>query len=143
METDTTTAGGTWSNGFCGCCGVKSCGCVPCCCPNFCCPCMPMMWASAMSQIKGKEYSYPLCCIGAQCCPVCTFAYAYMELKAHYKINDSCAPCPKCCFPVLSLYQMFNEILVKEGLHMVNVNVVPDGPVSYVGAPPEAEEMER
>merc|ERR1711998_682136 len=104
---------GEGNNGFCGCCSVKGCGCVPCCCPNFLCPCMPMMWASAMSQIKGKEYNYVLCCLGAQCCPVCTFGYVGMDLAKHYEINDGCYPCPKCCLPVVSFFQILDTVLVK------------------------------
>merc|ERR1711998_783882 len=96
-------ANAEWSSSFCWPCGIKGAGCMPCCCPNFCRPCMPMMWASAMTQIKGKDYSYMTCCIGAQCCPVCTVAYTMMDLKEHYGITDSMAPFPKCCLPVLSL----------------------------------------
>ena len=80
-----------------------------------------------------------MCCLGAQCCPVCTFLYAYLELKPHYKIEDKCTFC-KCCFPVLSLYQMLNEIMVKEGLHMVMAGVAADEPAA--GAPPVVE-MQR
>merc|ERR1712146_858778 len=93
---------------------------------SFCCPCMPMVWASAMTQIKGKEYDYMTCCIAAQCCPVCAFAKAYMDLKDHYGITDGMAPCPKCCFPVLSYYQMLDHVLVTEKLHMTMGAVEPD-----------------
>merc|ERR1712039_99438 len=76
-----------------------------------------MMWASAMSSIKGKNYNYMLCCLGAQCCPSCTFLIAYMDLTKHYEIEDKMIYC-KCCLPVLSLYQTLDTVLVKEGLKM-------------------------
>merc|ERR1711988_1797761 len=88
----------TWENGFCECFSMKGAGCVPCCCPNFLCPCMPMMWGSAMSQIKGKDYSYMTCCLGAQCCPICTFGYVGKDLASHYGIEDNdCGPCTYPC----------------------------------------------
>ena len=111
---------------------------MPCCCPNFCCPCMPMMWASAMSQIKGKNYSYPVCCLLAQCgCLCCTEAYMYGELGKHYGIDEKMGWC-KCCLPLLSFYQILDTVMVKEGLHMTMAGVAPDA-----GAPPEGVEMER
>ena len=90
-----------------------------------------------MSQIKGKEYPYVPCCLGAQCCPVCTFAYTMMDLSKHYGIKENMIPL-KCCWPVLSLYQIFDTVLVKEGLHMTFAAVAPDS-----GAPPAATEMQR
>merc|ERR1712070_388290 len=116
----------SWNNGFCGCCSVKGCGLAPCCCPNFCCPCMPMMWADAMTRVKGKDYNYMMCCIGAQCCPVCTFGYAGMDLATHYNIPNSMPlgyPCCKACAPVLSFYQIFDTVLVREKLHMTMAGV--------------------
>ena len=141
-----------WSNPFftpcckpvpCCCCldpgstGIKDAGWVPCCCPNFLCPCMPMMWASAMSQVKGKSYNYCLCCICAQCCPICTFGYTMMDIAPHYGIDEPMWFL-KCCFPVLTLYQVFDTVLRRENLHIVVAGVAPDA-----GAPPTAEEMER
>ena len=148
---------GSWNNGFwtpcykpvpCCCClspgstGIKGAGCVPCCCPNFLCPCMPMMWASAMSQIKGKEYNYMACCLGAQCCPICTFGYAMMELGPHYGIPEptdlKSKWYVKCNAPVLTLYQVFDTVLRRENLHIVVAGVAPDA-----GAPPTGEAMQR
>ena len=138
----TEVATDSWNNSFCCPCSIKGAGCVPCCCPNFCCPCMPMMWASAMSQIKGKDYNYMVCCLGAQCCPICTFGYTMMDLSKHYGISENMWWC-KCCLPVLSLYQIFDTVLVKEGLHMTVAAVAPD--TAAAGAPPgpESEAMER
>ena len=118
-----------WHNGFCGCCSLKGCGIVPCCCPNMCC-CMPCMWASAMSQIKGKEAwgSYWKCCIAAQCCPCCTFCLAYKELTAHYGITDELWFLKAFCAHVLSYMQILDTVLVKENLQIVMVNVAPDSP---------------
>merc|ERR1712087_704992 len=125
----------TWNNGFCGCCSVKGCSVVPCCIPNMCCPCMPMMWASATSQIKGKEEwgSY------LKCCPVCTFAMAYMELAPHYGIKEQFIAL-KSCFPVLSFFQLIDTIMVQERLHMPMAGVAPDGPE---GGPPAGMDMQR
>ena len=102
---------------------------------------MPMMWASAMSQIKGKNCSYPVCCLLAQCgCLCCTEAYMYGELGKHYGIDEKMGWC-KCCLPLLSFYQILDTVMVKEGLHMTMAGVAPDGPTP--GAPAEGEEMER
>lgn len=85
------------------------------------------MWASATSQIKGKEEwgSFIKCCICAQCCPSCTFCVAYKELSAHYGIEEP-VWWLKPCLPLLSFYQLFDTILVREKLHMVPIFVAPD-----------------
>ena len=97
-----------------------------------------MMWASAMSQVKGKDYDYIMCCIGAQCCPFCTFAYTFYDLSQHYGIKENMIPL-KCCLPLLSLYQILDTVLVKEGLHMTIAGVAPD----VQGGTPQAEDMQR
>merc|ERR1712048_248869 len=130
----------SWNNGFCGCFSVKGVGCVPCWCPNTCC-CMPCMWASAMYQIKGKEaeYSYGKCCFCACCCPMCTFAKVYFDLSDHYKIKHTPVDAVlKFCLPFLSYFRILDTVLVKEQLHMINVNVAPDA----TGAP-AMEDMGR
>merc|ERR1711988_1681555 len=88
-----------WNNGFFGCFSVKGCAMMPCCIPNCIC-CMPCMWGSATSQIKGKEDwgSFWKCCLAVQFCPCCTFCVAYRELTAHYGIEDSMWPL-KVCLP--------------------------------------------
>ena len=98
-----------------------------------------MMWASAMSQIKGKEEwgSYMKCCICVQCCPVCVVYAAYKELAPHYGIEEPMAMV-KPCLPVLSFYQILDTVLVKEGLHITFAGVAPDA-----GGPPTAHDMER
>jgi len=108
---------------------------------------MPMMWASAMTQIKGKDYTYATCCLGAQCCPICTFSYVMYDLSKHYGIEEKFI-FPKCCLPLLSFYQVFDTVLVKENLHMTCAAVAPDGgaPATAAdmgGAPPGAVEMQR
>ena len=121
-------ATGTWNNAFCNPCATKGAGLMPCCIPNCVC-CMCCTWASATSQIKGKEEwgSYPKCCILAGLCPCCVFAHAYYELAAHYKIkHDGQAAAIKFCLPLLSYYQLIDTIMVKEELHMININVEPD-----------------
>eukprot|EP00466_Bigelowiella_natans_P003012 jgi/Bigna1/60582/fgenesh1_kg.13_\ len=120
-----------WNNGFFGCFSVKGCAMMPCCIPNCIC-CMPCMWGSATSQIKGKEDwgSFWKCCLAVQFCPCCTFCVAYRELTAHYGIEDSMWPLKACVFPVLSYYQIVDTIMVREKLHMINIWVVPDGVVS-------------
>ena len=118
-----------WNNAFCSPCSIKGCGLSPCCCPNFLCPCMPMMWASAMTQIKGKQYDYATCCVAAHCAPVCTFGYVGMELNKHYGLTDDDFVCGypfKGCLPVLSFYQILDTVLVKEKLHMTMAAVAPD-----------------
>ena len=114
-----------WSTHFCWPCGIKDAGLTPCCCPNFLCPCMPMMWASAMTQIKGKEYDYVTCCLAAQCCPICAFGYVGMDLASHYGISDGMFPI-KGCLPVLSLYQIFGTVLEREKLHITMAAVEAD-----------------
>ena len=52
------------------------------------------------------------------------------ELSAHYGIEEK-QVFPKCCLPVLSFFQVFDTILVREGLHMTTAAVVPDS----AGAP--------
>merc|ERR1712217_536211 len=132
----------SWNNGFCGCCNMKGAGLFPCCIPNMCCF-MPCMWASAMSQIKGKEadFGFIPCMLAAQCFPVCTFCYAYMKLKEHYGIDDPMWFL-KPIFPILSYMQILDTILVKENLSMTPMFGLcePDGPQ---GAPPSSDEMER
>merc|ERR1711998_297761 len=120
----TTTMSGEWNNSFFSCCSVKGC-----CCSNFLCPCMPMVWASAMTQIKGKDYSYLTCCLAAQCCPICTFGWMGKELTNHYQLEDKdcCCPYPiKGCLPLLSFYQIVDHIMVKESLHMTFGGIAPD-----------------
>ena len=95
-----------------------------------------MMWASAMSKIKGKEYNYMACCLGAQCCPICTFGYAMMDLAPHYGIKEDMWFL-KCCFPVLTLYQVFDTVLRRENLHIVVCGVAPDA------GSPSSQEMQR
>ena len=70
----------------------------------------------------------------------------YKELAPHYGIKESMGML-KCCLPLLSFYQLINEIMVKEGLHMVMAGVAPDD-VPPEAAPeaapaPEPEGMER
>ena len=98
-----------------------------------------MMFASAMSQVKGKEFSYPMWCIAAQCCMPCAACCAYKELAPHYGIKESMWMC-KGCLPLLSYYQLIDTIMVKEGLHMVTAGVAPDEPAAK--APPVVE-MQR
>ena len=99
-----------------------------------------------MSQIKGKpEWTYEKCCLAMFPCCMCTFAYTYFELAKLYKVEHSnMDAAKKFCLPVLSYYQLIDMVMSKEGLHMVYINVVPDGPISAPdGAPVVAEEMER
>eukprot|EP00304_Pavlova_gyrans_P004387 CAMPEP_0206051188 /NCGR_PEP_ID=MMETSP1466-20131121/30877_1 /ASSEMBLY_ACC=CAM_ASM_001126 /TAXON_ID=44452 /ORGANISM="Pavlova gyrans, Strain CCMP608" /LENGTH=132 /DNA_ID=CAMNT_0053426313 /DNA_START=45 /DNA_END=443 /DNA_ORIENTATION=- len=123
-----------WNNGFCNCFQMQEAGCVPCCCPNMCCPCMPMWWASAMSQIKGKEEfggNYLKCCLCAQFCPCCTFAVAYYELAEHYGIKHTHADAAlKFCLPLLSFFQIMDTVMVKENLSMGFAKLVPKASVA-------------
>ena len=125
-------ATGTWNNAFCNPCATKGAGLMPCCIPNCVC-CMCCTWGSAMSQIKGlsaeKDWTYPKCCLAMFPCCMCTFAYTYYELAKHYKIeHTNTDAAKKFCLPVLSYYQLLDTVMVKEELHMVNINVVPDAP---------------
>ena len=124
-----------WNGHFCWPWGVKGAGSGPCIFNTLNCMCC--MWASATSQVKGKEEwgSYVKCCILAGLCPCCTFAQAYNELSAHYGIKHSPTDAGlKFCLPVLSYFQLLNEMLRREQLHMVYVNVEPDAPVVQVMA---------
>ena len=86
-----------------------------------------MMWASAVQQVKGKNYDYVTCCIAAQCCPVCAFGYVGMDLAKHYGISDGACFYPiKGCLPVLSFYQIIGTIMDREKLHMTMAGVEPD-----------------
>ena len=136
---------------FCSCCTVKDCGPSPCCCPNACC-CMPCMWGAALAQVKGKEDSFQFgkCCCCFCVCPVCTLCMAYKELAPHYGINPGMYWCIKpCTWPLLTYFQLLNEIMVREKLHMVPAFVAPEGETSWkppkkAGAPPTIEmEMTR
>jgi len=86
------------------------------------------MWASATSQIKGKEDwgSYWKCCLLVQFCPCCVFCATYSELTEHYGIEDKYWCLKASTFPLLSYYQLFGTILEREKLSMVNFKVVPD-----------------
>ncbi len=97
-----------------------------------------MVLASALSQVKGKNYNYAACCISAQCCMPCVAAYLYKDLAPHYGISEPLF-CIKCCLPLLSYYQLLDTIMVKEGLHMTMGAVAPDS----AGGPLTAEDMQR
>merc|ERR1712146_502203 len=128
VEQDTTVLQ-AWNNNFC-CCGAKPCcymknyGLAPCCCPNMCC-CMCCMWGSAMSQIKGKDWSYMNCCLGSTFCIFCTLCYTYKELAPHYGIQEDCVYL-KPCAPIFSYIQILDTVMTREKLHMVNMGVEPD-----------------
>ena len=63
---------------------------------------------------------------------------AYMDLTKHYGIADNTIYI-KCCFPVLSFYQIIDTVLVKESLKMTMA-----GAVSVPsGAPPTSVDMQR
>ena len=127
-----------WNNGFCGCFNIKGCGMYPCCCPNsfFCMPCM---FASALSQVKGQEenfdYNTDCCCF--MMAPCCVIFAATKALTAHYNIDDPMQCVKPFTFPLLTYFQALDTVLVKENLHIIPVNVAPDG-----GAPEDAE-MQR
>ena len=65
-------------------------------------------WASAMSQISGKDYSFTTCCLGFCCCPVCTLAVAYKDLVPHYGIDDKLWPLKPCPFALASYFQILD-----------------------------------
>eukprot|EP00937_MAST-01D_sp_MAST-1D-sp2_P006964 g6964.t1 len=136
--TDVAVTSGWNSSFFAPCMGKspKGCGMIPCCLPNCVC-CMPCMWANALTQIKGKSYSWWKCCIAVQLCPCCTFCAVYKDLTEHYKVEDKMCCVKASCTPVLSYFQILDHVLVKENLHMtMNGGVVPD-------AAPAAAEMVR